>query len=176
MLAVDSTHSFARAGWLLRAARPSDLGAVSSLLALCSLPTEGVAEQFGESYAVAEHAGEIVGVAGVERHGPHGLLRSVAVAPQWRLAGVGSALVRDRLQWSEEAGMRSLFLLTTDAARYFHRYGFRVVSRDTAPAALHASREFSEICPSSARLMRLEEDAALQIGRASCRERVLYRV
>ena len=161
MLAVDSTHSFARAGWLLRAARPSDLGAVSSLLALCSLPTEGVAEQFGESYAVAEHAGEIVGVAGVERHGPHGLLRSVAVAPQWRLAGVGSALVRDRLQWSEEAGMRSLFLLTTDAARYFHRYGFRVVARDVAPAALHASREFSEICPASARLMRLEEDAAL---------------
>ncbi len=162
MLAVDPTHSFARAGWLLRAARPSDLSAVSALLASCSLPTEGVAEQFGESYAVAEHAGEIVGVAGVERYGPHGLLRSVAVAPQWRLAGVGSALVRDRLQWSEEAGVQSIFLLTTDAARYFHRYGFRVVARDVAPAALHASREFSEICPASARLMRLEEDAALR--------------
>ena len=162
MLAVDPTHSFSRAGWLVRTARPSDLSAVSALLASCSLPTEGVAEQLGESYAVAEHAGEIVGVAGVERHGAYGLLRSVAVAPQWRLAGVGSALVRDRLQWSEEAGVRSIFLLTTDADRYFHRYGFRVVARDAAPAALHASREFSEICPASARLMRLGEDAALR--------------
>ena len=175
MLAIDRmnpSHPPVRAGWILRPAQPGDLAAVRSLLASCSLPVDGVADQFDAGYVVAEQAGAIVGVAGVERHGRYGLLRSVAVAPAWRSGGVGSALVLDRLQWSDETGLEALFLLTTDASRYFHRHGFRVAARESAPVEIQRSREFSEMCPSSAQLMRLHANAAeLAAIRDAVRER-----
>jgi amino-acid N-acetyltransferase len=152
-----------RAGWIIRAARVSDLAAVQALLSSCELSVDGVGDQFGESYAIAEHDGAAVGVAGIERHGAYGLLRSVAVAPEWRRAGIAAALVLDRLQWAEEGGVRSLYLLTTGAAAYFHRHGFRVIARDTAPEEIQASREFSQMCPSSARLMRFDGDAVVKV-------------
>jgi N-acetylglutamate synthase-like GNAT family acetyltransferase/SAM-dependent methyltransferase len=171
MLAADhmkERNESARAGWTLRPARWDDLSAVRTLLAACKLPVEGVEEQFGDRYVLAEDRGAVVGVAGVERHGAHGLLRSVAVAPESRLGGVGTALVLDRLQWAEEAGVNSLYLLTTDAARYFHRHGFRAVAREAAPSEIQQSREFSEMCPSTARLMRFEADAVLRGPEDEC--------
>ena len=153
---MDVRNESTRAGWIVRPARADDLPAVRALLSSCKLPVEGVEDQFGERYGVAEHEGEVVGVAGIELHGGHGLMRSVAVAPESRLSGVGTALVLHRLQWAEEAGVQSLYLLTTDAARYFHRHGFRTAERDAAPPEIQRSREFSEVCPSTARLMRFE--------------------
>jgi amino-acid N-acetyltransferase len=160
----QSTHT----GWIVRPARADDLPAVRTLLSSCKLPVEGVEDQFGERYVVAEHGDAVVGVAGIELHGAHGLLRSVAVAPESRLSGVGTALVLDRLQWAETE-VQSLYLLTSDAARYFHRHGFRAVARDAAPLEIQRSREFSEMCPSSATLMRFEresEDARADASRS----------
>lgn len=151
---MSTRADFNGAGWFLRPAVLGDLPFVTTLLASCSLPVEGVADQFGDHYVIAEHAGSVIGVAGVEHHGAYGLLRSVAVNPEWRLGGVGAALVRDRLQWAEEAGVQSIFLLTTDAARFFHGHGFRAVSREKAPREIASAREFTETCPSSAQLMR----------------------
>ena len=171
MLATDRIHDrdeSTRAGWHLRPARADDLTAVHGLLAASKLPLEGVEDQFGGHYVVAEHGSEVVGVAGIERHGPHGLLRSVAVAPESRLGGVGTALVLDRLHWAEEAGIQSVHLLTTDAARYFHRHGFRAVARESAPPEIQRSREFSETCVSTARLMRFEADAVLRGPEDEC--------
>lgn len=171
MLATDRIHErdeSSRAGWHLRPARAGDLNAVRALLNESKLPLEGVEDQLGEHYVIAERGNEVVGVAGIERHGAHGLLRSVAVAPEARLGGVGAALVLDRLQWAEEAGVQSIYLLTTDAARYFHRHGFRAVARETAPPEIQRSREFSEMCPSNARLMRFEADAVLRGPEDEC--------
>ena len=140
--------------WTIRPAAGSDLASVRALLALSHLPEDGILDQFGEAYAVAEADGHVIGVAGVETQGEHGLLRSVAVAPEWRLAGVGEALVDDRVSWAHKQQLDYLYLLTTDASRYFERLGFRAVERDDAPAAIRASREFASICPQNARLMR----------------------
>ncbi len=140
---------------VVRPALVGDLPAVLDLLQSAHLPLDGVAESFGEHYAVAEYDGMVVGVAGMEVYGPEGLFRSAAVAPLWRGRGVGEALARDRLTWSAARGLESVWLLTTTAAGYFPRFGFQVTDRREANADLQRSKEFAEACPASAIAMRL---------------------
>ena len=139
----------------IRAATQGDIGAVESTLRHSDLPLDGLSDQFGDGYAVAESDGQVIGVEGIEVHGADGLLRSAAVALDWRGRGVGDALTRDRIEWARRQGLRSLYLLTTTAGDYFPRFGFEPVDRDTAPEAVRRSREFSEACPSTALFMSL---------------------
>ena len=139
----------------IRAATPADEAAVRDLLAEANLPLEGLADFFGDGYAVAESAGAIVGAEGIEVYAGAGLLRSAVVAPSWRGRGVGDALTRDRIMWARERGLTALYLLTTTATEYFPRFGFAPVARDAAPPGVRASREFASACPDTAAFMRL---------------------
>jgi arsenite methyltransferase len=143
------------AAWSVRAAEPADLTAVESLLRAADLPVEGVADQFDDGYVVSVSEGVIVAVAGLEVYGGYGLLRSVAVAPEWRGRGVAEALVSDRVEWGAARGLRAVYLLTTTAAPYFTKRGFAAVDRGAIPAAIRRSTEFTEICPDSAAAMEL---------------------
>ena len=68
-------------GVSLRPPGPGDLPAVRRLLSLGALPLQGLEDAFGPAYVVAvRNDGTVLGVAGVEEHGRHGLLRSVAVS------------------------------------------------------------------------------------------------
>jgi amino-acid N-acetyltransferase len=138
----------------LRAAESADLAAVAALLERTGLPVEGVADQFGDNYILATAAGGLAGVAGIERFGPFGLLRSVAVEPDERNHGLAARLVRDRLAWAAADGMSAVYLLTMTAAAYFPRFGFERVSREEAPEEIRTAREFTSSCPASAVLMR----------------------
>jgi len=142
-------------GWTLRPAHAGDLRAVHALLRSCRLPAEMSHEQLAGSYVVAEMERELVGVAGVEQHGSHGLLRSVAVPPHLRGSGIGAALVADRIAWTGARGMASLYLLTMDAEGYFARHGFVRADRASAPAEIKTSSQFTQLCPASAVLMKL---------------------
>jgi amino-acid N-acetyltransferase len=139
----------------LRRAAPGDQETVAALLRDLELPTQGVSEWL-ERFWVAEFQGQIVGVAGMERYGDSGLLRSVAVAPEWRSSGVARTLVERVLEEGRAAGIRDVYLLTTTAEHYFPRLGFSCVDRASVPAALHASAEFTGACPDSAVVMRRE--------------------
>ena len=139
----------------IRTATANDLGAVESALRDADLPLDGLRDQFGEGYAVAESAGRIIGVEGIEVHGDAGLLRSAVVISPWRGKGVGDALTRDRIEWARRRGLSALYLLTTTAGDYFPRFGFARTERDTAPEAVRRSREFAEACPSTALFMSM---------------------
>jgi amino-acid N-acetyltransferase len=139
----------------IRPARDTDLTAVRQLLSGANLPLDGLEEQFGDGYAVAESGGTIIGAEGIETYDGAGLLRSAVVDSRWRGQGVGDALTRDRLNWARKRGLREVYLLTTTAADYFPRHGFERVARDSAPAAMQRSREFAEACPDTAIAMRL---------------------
>jgi amino-acid N-acetyltransferase len=141
--------------WSIRKAEPHDEASARALLESCGLSAIGLEEQYDGGYVVAEREGAVVGMAGVEVHGAHGLLRSVAVMPVLRGSGLGAALVHDRIRWTRENGLESLYLLTTTAAEFFARHGFEIASRDDAPREIHSSKEFSEMCPSSAVCMKL---------------------
>ena len=133
-----------------------DLPRVRQLLAKEGLPDVDLEQCFGPGFVIAvAKDGALLGVAGIEVCGPHGLLRSVAVAEPRRGTGIGATLVRDRLDWAREQGLRSVHLLTTTAEGYFHRLGFITVARDAMPAPIQASAEFRFACPDSAVPMSL---------------------
>ena len=93
------------------------------------------------------------GVVGLELQGTVALLRSLAVATAARGAGLGRALVAAAENHAQARGVRSLYLLTTTAAGFFERLGYRHADRASAPEALRQTEEFSSLCPSSASFM-----------------------
>ncbi len=142
-------------GVRVRPAESRDLTGVEQLLSASSLPLAGVREAL-PSFVVAEDAaGTIVGVAGLEVHEEHALLRSVAVAPTWRSHGVGRNLVARIIAEANARGLQSIHLLTTTADRYFPSFGFETITRDEVPACLRVAEEFASACPASATVMRL---------------------
>ena len=136
----------------VRAATIKDLPRVERLLTASDLPLEGVRESF-DTFVVAEADGDLVGVAGLEVCCDDALLRSVAVAPEWRSRGVGRALVNRAIANAEASGLRALYLLTTTAEQYFPSFGFKKIERSQVPDAVRATREFTEACPASAAVM-----------------------
>jgi amino-acid N-acetyltransferase len=150
----------------LRTASLEDEAAVSTLLTAAGLPLDGVHEAL-PCFVVAEDAGEIVGVAGIEAcgvKGEHALLRSVAVAPSWQKRGLGRALVTRTIAEAEGRGVKALYLLTTTAEHYFPTFGFAVVPRAIVPDDVKATQEYCGVCPSSATVMVRQLAAASSLG------------
>jgi N-acetylglutamate synthase-like GNAT family acetyltransferase len=54
--------------------------------------------------------------------------------------------------------IRSVYLLTPSAEKYFARWGFVVSKRSDIPAALAATSEFQGACSESTTLMKLDLD------------------
>ena len=140
------------AGANLRPARIADLAEIEQLLVRSELPLAGVTEAL-PGFVVAEADGKIVGTAALEVCCNNALLRSVAVAPEWRSRGLGRALVTRVIADAEARGLRALYLLTTTAEHYFPSFGFRQVAREEVPADVRQTEEFTGACPASAVVM-----------------------
>ena len=143
----------------LRDARPADLPAIEQLLSVAQLPIAGVTESLS-GFVIAEFDGRIVGTAALEVCGENAVLRSVAVAPEWRSRGLGRALVTSSVANAEARGLRSLYLLTTTAEHYFARFGFHPVARDQVPPDVQGAEQFLNGCCSSAVVMCRQCDAS----------------
>jgi amino-acid N-acetyltransferase len=139
-------------GAQLRAARAADLPSIERLLTASHLPLAGVADSL-PGFVVAESNGAIVGSAALEVCCDNALLRSVAVAPEWRSRGLGRALVSRVIADAEARGLRALYLLTTTAEHYFPSFGFEQIAREHVPAEVQGTEEFREACPASAVVM-----------------------
>ena len=136
-------------------ARAGDLGEVLELLDESALPRAGVEDHFGGFLVARDGEGRLMGCIGMEKYDDVGLLRSLAVREAERRTGVGRCLVERLLEAATASGIRSMFLLTTTAQRYFPRFGFESIGRDEADPRLGASQELRGACPESAILMRL---------------------
>lgn len=97
----------------------------------------------------------LVGSGGLEFYEGKALLRSLAVSPELRGQQLGKQIVQDLLQQAREAGMNDVYLLTQTAFFFFQKLGFTEVQRDLVPAEIKASSEFSQVCPSTAQVMKL---------------------
>jgi amino-acid N-acetyltransferase len=138
----------------IRKASKGDLPAIEALLKASDLPTSGVKDSLS-GFLVAESDQRIVGVVGLEHCGGYGLLRSTAVAPEWRGKQVARRLVEQIIARAEAQGVQALYLLTTTAERYFPSFGFTVTTRESVPEPIKATEEFREACPASATVMQL---------------------
>ena len=126
-----------------------DLAAFRSVVTRAGLPLDGLGAVPTDVF-VASVDGHVVGVAAIERHGPHGLVRSVAVDPGHQGRGIGSALLDTLERHALDSGIEGLYLLTETAEGFFAGRGYRVIGRDAGPAAVMASVEWSSACPDSA--------------------------
>ena len=141
----------------LRRACGADLPAIVALLERCALPTGDLNEALLAGFSVAESRAEsgsqLAGVIGWERLGDAALLRSLAVVPARRGAGLAARLV----DWSEATaraqGAATAYLLTTTAADYFLRRGYAEVARAEVPPAVAGHAQFRSLCPASARCL-----------------------
>ena len=130
-----------------------DLDPVAALLAANDLPTADLADEAVRLY-VARAGDERVGVGGFEVHGDAGLLRSIVVETPRRGEGFGGDLCDALTARARQAGVETLYLLTTTAAGFFADRGYEPVPRSTAPEPIRETGEFATLCPSSATCMR----------------------
>ena len=107
----------------LRRARAEDLASVMALLMQCDLPTSDLKPDSMNGFQLAESGGQLIAVAGLENAGKSGLLRSVAVAPEWRRKGLAQTLIARCETEACCAGIETVFLLTMTAADYFRKLG-----------------------------------------------------
>lgn len=129
---------------------PQDLAAVRAFLDAARLPTDDLDALSADDILTAEADGRLVGTVAVERFGDHGLLRSVAVAPDARGTGLGGRLVDAAEALARAQGLVRLVLLTTTAAPFFQARGYAPIDRADVPEAVRQSRQFRGLCPASA--------------------------
>lgn len=132
--------------------RPSRAAAVA-LLDAAALPSSDLTDAHMEHFFYCGAADAPTALVGLELHGPSALLRSLVVHPDRRSTGIGKTLVEYAESQARARGVRAMYLLTTTAAPFFERRGYRLAARESAPAEIRATREFSDICPASSAFM-----------------------
>ncbi|HVX51396.1 MAG TPA: arsenic resistance N-acetyltransferase ArsN2 [Chitinophagaceae bacterium] len=109
-----------------------------------------------DNFSLAVDGDAVVGVAGLEQYGKYGLLRSVVVSSVYRNNRIALQLVNAVEKRAEVLGLKTIYLLTETAERYFAAKGYTTVQREEVPEAIKMSSEFSHVCPVSAAVMKKE--------------------
>lgn len=137
-----------------RQAHSSDLVEVRELLESYELPA-GDCKDHIDNFVVAENNNAIVGVGGFEHCGNLGLLRSFAVRHCDKGHGTAEQIFHLVKAKAIDSGVSQFYLLTTTASKYFARLGFSTCHRDDVPNPIKATKQFDELCPSTAAVMVL---------------------
>ncbi len=134
-------------------AQPADKEAVIELLQQGQLLSDDLPADLSD-FVIAKDQTTLIGVAGLERFRVVGLLRSVAVDPHYQGKQIAAQLVDRVMETAKAASLEEVYLITNSADRYFERYGFQIVSRQEVPTAIQQTQQFSELCPSTAIVMK----------------------
>lgn len=139
----------------IRSVGPQDLAAVSTWLrentAGPEISLSGNAAWIAQ--VAKDVAGQIVGVAWMERSGSEGFFRSVIVAPGHRRKGLASLLMARCETSALVAGVTEAYLRTVGCAGFFIRIGYRELSRKVLPATFAARIESQGPDPEGARYL-----------------------
>src|SRR3972149_3340150 len=130
-------------------AGPEEEARIRELLVASGLPDEDVGSHLPH-FILATSGALLVGCIGLELAGDSGLLRSLAVSPDFRSKGLGEELCRRIEEYARGHGYRMLYLLTISAAPYFQRRGYEPIDRSLAPQGIRRTEQFRSLCPSSA--------------------------
>jgi amino-acid N-acetyltransferase len=128
---------------------------VIALLQAEKLPVEDLPASLN-NFFVALHEVKIIGAIGLKQYGNYGLLRSMVVHAAHRNKHIASSLVEQLEHYGKTLGISDMYLLTETAPAYFEQKGYQKIKREEVPLELHASSEFSHVCPVSAIVMKKE--------------------
>lgn len=127
--------------------------AVIALLSAEKLPVDDLPQSL-KNFRVMIHEDNVIGTAGFEVHGNYGLLRSLVVSKDFHNRGVaGKLLHRIEVLIGLDA-IHDIYLLTESAENYFIKKGYKKTDRNTMPAEIQQSSQFSYVCPQSALAMK----------------------
>lgn len=129
------------------------LRAAVDLLTAVRLPSSDLTEPLLENFLFSGPRDAPTGLVGLELYDRVALLRSLAVTPDAQRTGLGSALLEQAEAYAYARGVRSLYLLTTTAERFFTGRGYARVSRESCPATIRSTSEFASLCPASSALL-----------------------
>lgn len=138
----------------VRPAAGPDLPHIATMLHHGGLPAGAARERLGRTM-IAETERKPIATASWERLEGAGLLRSVAVAPEFRRAGAGTIIVAATLKRMIEEGIREIYLVTEHAEKFFAACGFKTIDRDQLPEAIETHPQIVRECPASAPAMCL---------------------
>lgn len=130
-----------------------DETSVKRLLQECRLPASDITPAHLKDFFASGDGSGIFGVIGLEIYGDVALLRSLAVSPERRNAGVAKQLVMHAEKHASAQAVRTICLLTTTADKFFSRLGYGPAPREQAPPAIQRTMEFSTLCPTSSIFM-----------------------
>jgi amino-acid N-acetyltransferase len=126
---------------------------IAAILSAEKLPVNDLPETLDNFLAAAEN-GLLIGVVGLEIYGAYGLLRSLAILPEYRNKGIAGKLIERLESLALLRGVKELYLLTETAPEYFAGRAFQKITRDEVPGEVKQSSEFSHVCPVSAIVMK----------------------
>jgi amino-acid N-acetyltransferase len=138
----------------IRAAIANDLTKIKSLLEIVNLPSDDV-DNLLDTFLVWDDAA-IHGCVGLEVYNQYALFRSLAVVPNNQGKGIGKALTKSIINKAKDLNVKTIYLLTETAGKFFHKHGFKTILRDEVPVVIKNTSEFSYLCPDSAICMKLE--------------------
>jgi amino-acid N-acetyltransferase len=124
-----------------------------ALLEAAELPWSDLTDEHMEHFFFCGSPAALTGLIGIELRGANALLRSLVVRANRRCSGLGQALVEHAEAQARARGVRSIYLLTTTAAKFFERRGYVPATREEAPAEIRSTPEFADICPASSAFM-----------------------
>lgn len=126
---------------------------IIALLSSEKLPADDLPASL-DNFLVTIADSKLAGVAGLEIYGNCGLLRSLAVRPDFRNQNIAGKLVAQIEYLAEAKGLKAIFLFTETAPDYFSRKGYQAITRSEVPVEVQQSSEFSHVCPQSAIAMK----------------------
>ena len=138
--------------YTIRRAESGDVPAIAVLLEENGLTPLGVAEA-PENFLVLEHSG-IAAVIGMEIRGDSGLLRSLVVRLRDRKKCFGVRMTSVIIDLARAQGVRTIYLLTETAGRFFERAGFVAARREDIPAPLMQSSALDKVCPEGSAILK----------------------
>jgi amino-acid N-acetyltransferase len=127
--------------------RPEEESAVKDLIDACQLSTQDLTSEMLRNFIVARKGDRVVGVIGLEICGQHALLRSLAVAENFRRQGIAARLTNFIARYAVSHGIQKIYLLTMTAKDFFAKQGYLESDRSQAPAGIQDTREFKDLCP-----------------------------
>jgi amino-acid N-acetyltransferase len=131
---------------------PSEERQIQTLLSGAGLPFADIHEHLIH-FIIAKRDEDLVGCIGLEVHGNFGLLRSLVVAEDYRGRGIAKILCEKILEYATKLSITNVYLLTDTAEGFFGKLRFEKLERSQAPPVIQSTKEFAQLCPSTAIFM-----------------------